>query len=501
MFLGVDLGTTNVKVLVVDRDGRIVAEGSAGVERLYTPDGGVEQDVEQIWTATCTAIRQALAEQGPAEIASIGISSQGAAMQWLDAEEQPVGRVISWLDARGRPFDEQITRELGEDFFVEHIGRHTSTMTVGQVLRLRRQASVDFTAKARRIGYVGDCIVGRLCGRRAHDATSLSIAGLLNPSLCRADPEVLGRLQTSESLLPDLLPVTEPAGKLLAEAARQTGLRSGIPVSPAVHDQYAACLGVGSVREGDVCLGTGTAWVIVANTARLAGPITKGTFVCPHPVEGLYGQMLSMVNGGSSIDWARNLVGGESSVPSVDESLQAVPPGSDGLCFWPLLLPSASPGPFGSRGGRLTGITLAHSANHLIRAVVEGLACELARHLKLLTDAGFPISRLVMCGGAAGSRITPQIVADVCNRPVACVTEPAVSAFGAGIIARALAEPEADLAGMARKLAPASQAVGPGQNVETYQRLLAMYLAPFKMATEDNAGKCGASGRNGPSPC
>ena len=485
MFLGVDLGTTNVKALVVDSEGRVVAEGSAPVERYYTPDGGVEQDIEEIWDATCTAIREAVAEQDALEIAAMGISSQGAALQLLDAEDQPVGRVISWLDGRGRPFDREITAELGEDFFVQHIGRHSSTMTIGQILRLRQQASPDRTIDAERIGYVGDCIVGRLCGRRAHDATSLSIAGLLNPSLRRADPEVLKRLKSGEDRLPDLLPATTPAGNLLPDVAPQIRLKAGIPVSAAIHDQYTACLGVGSVSEGDVSLGTGTAWAMVATTARLAEPVTKGAFVCPHPVEGLYGQMLSMVNGGSSIDWAMSLVGGGESGPrSVDDALEAVPPGSDGLGFWPLLSPSAAPGPFGQPGGRLTGITLAHSANHFVRAVAEGLACELARHLKFLTDAGLPVRRLVLSGGAAGSRVTPQIIADVANRPVACVSESAPSAFGAATIARAMVEPEVDLAALARKLAPAPRTVEPGENVPAYRELLAKYLEPLSNVAE-----------------
>ncbi|OHB84094.1 MAG: hypothetical protein A2V98_15150 [Planctomycetes bacterium RBG_16_64_12] len=485
MFLGVDLGTTNVKAVVVDSEGRVVADGSAGVQRFYTPDGGVEQDIEEIWNAACSAIREAVARQDSLEIAAIGISSQGAALQLLDAEDRPVGRVISWLDGRGRPFDDKITAELGEDFFVEHIGRHASTMTIGQVLRLRQQASVDFMAEVKRIGYVGDGIVGRLCGRRAHDATSLSIAGLLNPSLCRADPEVLDLLKSREDLLPELLAATTPAGDLRPEVAQHIGLRAGIPVSAAIHDQYAASVGVGAVGEGDVCLGTGTAWAMVANTARLAEPVTRGTFVCPHPVKGIYGQMLSMVNGGSSIDWAMKLVGeGKSHSRSVDDALESVPPGSDGLRFWPLLSPSGTAGPFGETGGRLAGITLAHSADHLIRAVVEGLACELARHLKFLTDAGLPVRRLVMCGGAATSRVTPQIVADVTDRPVACVGESAVSAFGAATIARAMIEPHVDLADLARKLAPASRTVEPGENRPTYRDLLARYLEPFSAESQ-----------------
>jgi xylulokinase len=219
---------------------------------------------------------------------------------------------------------------------------------------------------------------------------------------------------------------------------------------------------------------------MVANTPRLAPPVTKGAFVCPHPVQGIYGQMLSMVNGGSSVDWALGLVGeGKSGPRSMDDWLEAVPPGSEGLRFWPLLSPSAAPGPFAEPGGRLTGIRLAHSAGHLIRAVVEGLACELARHLKLLTDAGLPVRRLVMCGGAAASRVTPQIIADVTDRPVACVSESAPSGYGAATIAWALVEPDQDLAELARKLAPASRTVEPGENRPTYRELLEKYLEPF----------------------
>jgi len=481
MFLGLDLGTTNVKAVVVDTEGRVVADGSTGVERYYTPDGGVEQDLEEIWNATCAAIGQAVAGQDPLEIAAIGVSSQGAAMQLLDAEDQPVGRVISWLDGRGRPFDEKITAELGEDFFVQHVGRRSSTMTLGQVLRLREQMPMDYVTRVRRIGYVGDCIVGRLCGRRAHDPTSLSIAGLLNPSLGRTAPEMLDELLMGDkNVLPDLLPATSFPGRLLPQAAHLTGLTPGKPISPAVHDQYAATIGAGSVEPGDVCLGTGTAWVILANTPALAPPVTAGAFVCPHPVEGIYGQMLSMVNGGSSLDWAISLVGrNKPGTRSIDDALEAAPPAADGLRFWPLLSPSGGPGPFDAPGGRLTGLTLAHTPDHLIRAVVEGLACELARHLNILTDAGLPVRRLVMCGAAATSRTTPQIVADVTGRPVACVTEPAVSALGAATIARALVEPMISLADLARSLAPTTRTVEPGANEPLYRELLQAYLEPF----------------------
>jgi xylulokinase len=343
-----------------------------------------------------------------------------------------------------------------------------------------QQQSPELLAAITGIGYVGDVVVGRLCGRRAHDATSLSIAMLYNPSLGCADPTMLNRLLIRENQLPDLLPATTPAGDLRENAAQQMGLRPGIPVSAAIHDQYAASLGAGSVEEGDVCLGTGTAWVLVANTLQPARPVTRGAFACCHPVPGLFGQMLSMNNGGSAIEWVADMLGlKQLSLRQIDDMAQSVSATSDGLRFWPLLSASARDNPFADPGGRLSGVTLAHKPAHMVRAVVEGLACELSRNLGYLTAAGLPVRRLILCGSAATSRVTPQIIADVTGRPVVCASQKAVSSLGAAVVAQALIQPDADLADIARQRASINHTVQPGKDSRAYAGLLRQYLRPF----------------------
>lgn len=477
MYLGLDLGTSNVKAVVVDGDGRSWGESSAPVARVALPGGGVEQDIDEIWSAACRAIGEATSGIDAKRIEAVGVSSQGAALQLLDAAERPLGRVISWLDHRGDPFDEALSQRWGDDLLVERLGRAPCALTPGQLLRLRAEQS-GLLAQAAGLGFVGDVIVGRLTGRRAHDATSLSIAMLLNPSLGRADPTLLAELQLAEGQLPALLLATKPAGALLASAAAQTGLRAGIPVSPAVHDQYAAVLGTGAVRVGDVSLGTGSAWVLVVNAARLERPVIRGAFVCPHPIRGLFGQLISMGNGGSALAWAMQLLGrAEFSSQDVDAAA-AVPAGSEGLCFWPLLAAGAA-GAEKVPGGRLTGIGFGHTGRHLVRAVLEGLACELARYIRLCEAGGVATDRLVLSGSAAGSSVTPQIIADVTGRPVRCSARPAASAWGAAVLARAMLEPQADLARLATEWAAESRPVEPGANREAYAALLTRYLDPF----------------------
>jgi len=269
-FLGIDLGTTNIKAEVVDVDGTVISTGSAACAVTYGADGAAEQDLEDIWNGTLSAIRAAAAGAPGARVAAVGVSSQGGALQVLDRGGACSGPVIGWQDSRARRLDCDLTEEKGKDWFERHAGAGSSFCSIGQLLRLRSERALPpgFT-----VGWVGDLVVGRLCGRRAHDATSLSEAGLYNPSLGDADPDILSLLGVDRAQLPDLVPVAAPAGRLLADVAKTVGLPAGIPVGPAVHDQYAAALGCGVVGDGDTMMGAGTAWVLLVSTAVLSPPV------------------------------------------------------------------------------------------------------------------------------------------------------------------------------------------------------------------------------------
>jgi len=476
LYLGLDLGTTNVKAVVVSRDGRIGSRSIAPVPLRHTPDGGVVQDIEEIWSATLDALGR-LDRSEMSAVEAVGVSAQGGAIQFLGEEGRPLGRVISWLDGRGRPYDLRLTGRLGRRWFIEHTGHGASGVTIGQVLRVR-ESDPALLEPPSSLGYVGDVIVGRLCGRRAHDPTSLSIAMLYNPSLKRADPEVLRLLGLEESRLPALLPACRPAGGLLPEVAARAGLRPGIPVSPAIHDQYAASLGSGAVSPGDVMLGAGTAWVLLAVQETPGDRQLPESFLCSHPVEGLFGRMLSMANGGSAFDWALRVTGlGALGAAQVEERLRGAGPGAAGLRFLPFMVPGGGAGLKRAPSAALLGLRLEHEPRHVLRAVLEGLALECGRCLSLLRSVAIPPRRIVMCGGGAVSAVTPQLVADVSGLPVEAVTEHHVGAVGAAAVARVLAEPDTPLADAARRMAVARRAFRPGPDAPAYQAMLEEHVA------------------------
>jgi sugar (pentulose or hexulose) kinase len=306
-----------------------------------------------------------------------------------------------------------------------------------------------------------------------------------NPALRKADPEVLGELDLREDRLPDLLPPTQAAGGLLPEVAAATRLPAGIPVSPAVHDQYASALGGGAIHLGDVMLGTGTAWVLLATTDRPLPPVLDEAIVCTHLIDGLYGQMLSLVNGGSCFSWVLDLLGLRTlKGAQIDEMLGQVSPGSDGLRFWPLLTNGGGAGLPAGTSGRLSGLRLSHKAPHILRSVTEGLALELARCLRMLTQRSVAPQRLVMGGGAAASKVTPQIVADAAGLSVACTSAAELSAVGGAVIARAMVEKTLSLAEVSDQMACQTRRVEPGKDRALYERMLEEYIASLPRPSE-----------------
>jgi sugar (pentulose or hexulose) kinase len=407
----------------------------------------------------------------------VGVSSQGGALQLLDARGQPLGRVISWLDQRGTPYNDALVNELGQEWFAQRLGHCHAGFAIGQLLRLRQQDAA-LPAAPNRIGFVGDIIVSRMCGRAAQDGTSCSLTLLYNPERREYDPDLLERLGVSAAQLPALLPAREPAGGLLPSFAQEAGLRPGIPVSAAIHDQYTGALATGAVRPGTVMVGTGTAWVLLAVGGNRTAPATPDAFVCHHVVEGLWGQILSLVNGGSALAWALELSGhnGKSGA-EIDRLLESAPPGSEGLRCRPLLAALVPAGVRPNTQGQLTGLQLSHGSGHIVRAVLEGLAFELKRHIGFLREAGLPIKRLVLGGSAAPSRVTPPLLAAVTALPLACAGSRASSTLGAAIIARGLCEPASPLAKLAEEMAPAAGHIKPAAEAAAlYQALFEEYL-------------------------
>lgn len=477
LFLGIDLGTTNIKAIVADFNGRILAESSTTVRLEYPAPDAVVQDIDEIYRSVLQVCHGALKQiSSPGDVESIGVSGQGGALQVLDRNRDPVGKVISWLDQRGSDFNRQLDEIRGPEWIARRTGRRRSGLAIGQLLRIREE-NPQWLQEPHHIGFVGDVIVSRLCGRAACDATSLGLTLLYNPYMKDYDPDLLRLIGLKKEQLPDLISPRESAGGLVSHVASELGLKSGIPVGGAIHDQYAAALGVGATRSGDIMFGSGTAWVLLAVTDHPVRTITRDAFFCDHVVPELYGQIVSLTNGGSAFAWSLKLLGLEhKSQKEIDAIISSVPAGGNGLRFWPFLASFDAFGIKPGTRGRLNGLQLYHGSADVLRAVVEGLACELSRFLNFFREADIVSDRLIMCGKAGSSLITPQIIADVTRLPVACANHVSASALGASVLARGIVESDVTLESISEQMISVSRQIDPGPDTEIYGPIQRQYL-------------------------
>jgi xylulokinase len=361
-------------------------------------------------------------------------------------------------------------------------GQDSTDSPFGQLLRLRAQRPLVLGAP-NGVGYLGDAIVGRLCGRRAHDATSLSAAGLYNPRRRKVEPRLLEELELGRDRLPALLGPREAAGKVRNDVARRTLLPAGVPVSAAVDNRYAAALTARVTAVGEALLLAGGAWTLLAVTDRLGEPLPGGS-VCQHLVDGLAGQLVDLEAGDSAVGWALDQLNlRASSSEEIARMVTAAGVGGAGLKFQLRRTDPQEDLPPGAPG-RLLNATADHKTGHGLRAIIEALAMELACRLRELAERGVRVSRLTVVGRSPAALAVPQIVADVTGLPVAYGLEGDPAATGAAILARGLLERRKPLADLARQMSPEPKVINPGPDAGEYPKMVEEFAAGRKAGAE-----------------
>lgn len=224
-------------------------------------------------------------------------------------------------------------------------------------------------------------------------------------------------------------------GTLTAEASRETGLPESVLVVNGAHDQYCAALGAGVLKQGDIMLSCGTAWVVLCLLDQLNSIPEKRLSISPHAIPGKWGALISLGGVGACMEWfLSNIWTNADSFKRADlyhelnKRVDKVPAGSNGLIY----LPSSGGYDRGARGAFI-GLTLSHSRDDMARSIMEGIAFELRWIMKDIREVSSATWRMV--GGAAASVVWPKIVASITHLPVIIPSVTEASSCGAAILA------------------------------------------------------------------
>jgi xylulokinase len=436
-FLGIDLGTSAVKLLVMDETGKVLGTVSKEYPVYYPQAGWAEQHPEDWWKATKEGIKEILGKSGMSgeSIHSIGLSGQMHGLVLLDEEEQVLMPAILWCDQRTQTECDYINERLGKKLS-EYTGNQALTgFTAPKLLWVKRNRPQVYE-QIRHMLLPKDYIRFKLTGEYATDVSDASGTLLFDVSKRQWSAEMLEFLELAAEVLPTCYESTAITGKVTKNAALSTGLLPGVAVVGGGGDQACGAVGTGVVSAGIVSVALGTSGVVFACQEKYAVDSLNRLHSFCH-ANGKWHVMGVMLSAAACLKWwveqgcQLDSLGYDSLLLEAEK----IAPGSEGLLFLPYLMGERTPHSDPYARGAFIGLTMTHERAHMTRAILEGVSFGLKDSLKIIYQHNIPIQRIRVSGGGAKSRLWRQMLADILGLPVDVVNSVEGPAFGAAILA------------------------------------------------------------------
>jgi xylulokinase len=480
--LGIDLGTSSVKVVAFGVEGALKGIGFAEYPILTPRLGYAEQDPEQWWRATVTAVREALDKAGHPEILGIGFSGQMHGLVLLDQGKRLLRPAIIWADQRSADLLPEIEERVARSLFAQRCGTAPTAGFAIASLYWLQKFETQTLERAATLMLPKDFLRFKLTGELGTDESDAASSGLFDVGQRVWADEVIERLALPRSLFPKVHASADVVGPLSQSAAAELGLRPGIPVAAGCADQPAQAVGNGLLDPplGSVTIGTG-GQVFVPLTRPLIDPALRLHTFCHAPPTRWY-LLGAMLSAGMALRWLRSVLGRErASYAELVQLAAEVPPGSEGLFFLPYLVGERSPLMDPQAKAGFVGLALRHGPGHFVRALLEGVAFALRQIVDTMVGCGADLTRLVASGNGLANPVWRQIVADILNRPL-CLGTGEQAAERAGVGA-------AMIAGIASGVLNGyqdTQKLAPNFNVltEPNPEIIAIYAAHYRSFLE-----------------
>jgi xylulokinase len=435
-FLGIDLGTSAVKALIVDEQERPLAEAEEKLSLDHPAPLAAEQAPEDWWRAVEAALTRlsATAQRAMAGVAAIGLAGQMHATVLLDEADRPVRPAMLWNDGRAHAEADELKR-LGADLAAELGVPALAGFTAPKLLWLARHEPATL-ARARALLLPKDLIRLRLTGERATDPSDAAGTWLLDEARRAWSPRAIAAIGLDPALLPPIIEGNAPAGTLRPEIARRFGLSPGVVVAAGGGDTMAGGVGIGAVEDGQAFVGLSTsAQLFVAANAHRPAPARLVHAFC-HALPGRWCQMAAMLNGAGVLAGVAGLLG-DADIPSLLAEAEARFAGPSRLLFLPYLSGERTPHDDPHARGVVFGLTSDTVRAELVLAAMEGVAFTFADARDALAAGGTHITSAGIVGGGARSRFWTRLIASVLGVPLHRYAGGARGpAFGAARLAR-----------------------------------------------------------------
>lgn len=430
-FLGVDLGTSSVKTVLADGEGRILDSESEKYPLLLPQDGWSEQSPEDWYAAVLACLRRLGGRRDLKEVAGVSFSGQMHGLVVLDGEDRVIRPAILWNDNRTAEECAFLNETVGRDKLLEWTGNVAFTgFTAPKLMWLRKHEPENF-ARIAKIMLPKDYVAYMLSGVFASDVSDDSgtlYFDVKNRSWSKPMLDIIG---ITEAQLPAIYESTDVIGKVKPEFAAASGLNPDAKIVMGGGDQAVGAVGTGTVEEGTMFVSLGTSGVVFAPCAEFAASTNGGMHVFRH-ANGAFHFMGCMLNAAGSMQWWSESVTGKSVAELIDEVDASA---ANDLIFLPYLTGERSPINDPDAKGVFYGLNLSHKRADMTKSVIEGVCFGLKDCYDNIRKMGAEASYARVIGGGSKSDKWMQILADVLGLELRRINTSDGAGLGAVIIA------------------------------------------------------------------
>lgn len=430
LLLGVDVGTTATKAVLIDQQGKFVAQGRAEYSTIYLQAGWVEQDANQWWESFCKATAQAISQVSNPKILGVVISSQAPTLLAVDKSGNPVRNALIWMDRRAQDQADLLAKQFPN--LSKLTGNRADPYYVAAKIMWLKQNEPNNYDKTNYFLQIPGYLNYKLTGKFSLDSAHASLLQLRQANNKEWADEVLDFTGIDKSKFPPIGLASQLLGEVSAE--NDSKIPAGTPVFYGTVDGCSAAVETGVIDPGVVAEMTGTSTVLIMPTD---GNNFNDAFVAiDHAIANRQLRLGAMVAAGASVSWLMtNILKDQSSMDELTLKANQVSPGCDGLIFLPYMMGERSPIWNTNARGVFFGLTLTTTPEMMFRAVLEGTAFALAHNVEIGKQSGIKIDEIRSIGGGSKSGLWNQIKADVLGMPIAILKDSSGAAVGDAYLA------------------------------------------------------------------
>lgn len=485
--IGIDLGTSSVKTILINKEGEVLEEVSKDYPIFYGDVGYIEQDIDDWYLQTLNALKELLSKSSYKDnIEGISFSGQMHGLVLIDEKNNPLRKAILWNDTRTIHQTQMIKEKMGENILSITNNLVLDGFTLPKLLWVKENEP-DVYSNIYKFMLPKDYIKFKFTGVISTDPSDAAGTLMYDVHNNVWSETILKEFNVDKKIFPEITESTELVGYVLPELGRELGLTKSVKVFTGAADNACGAIGAGVIKEQTTMCSIGTSGVVLSFEETSDKDYAGILHYFNHTKKGKYYSMGVTLSAGNSLNWFKENIAQKDSIEELVEQINNIPIGSEGLIFTPFLTGERTPYFDPKIRASFLGVDSRHSIDHFVRAMIEGITFSLRESLDILRKQGKIVDNITSIGGGAKNNSWLQIQADIFDAKILKFKNDQGPAYGAAMIAAVGSSWFKSLEESASRFLKIDKVYYPNaNNVKKYNDLYIIYKKVYSSTKEIN---------------